>query len=267
MKKLIIFPILLLIVTAAAIAQVVDTTHLVHTQGESILTFLKNNVWSLALLVFAFVSEWLGQTGKVKEGSIYAWILNLIGKIIKSKAKMFNIQSKKAKFTSLTVLIFAVILSGIGLSVSAQGGWKITKEDFKVCVRDPQNLKHGIYAVVGNTDSIYVKHRMFIRTAADVAFTNITYDKATKTWTSDRLLSLYGYGATMQWYKLEDGKVVETFGLSALLMSNTAAFQDFANARLFIGIMGSYRGLLTLGVNMDLKTRKFGIMPGVQLVF
>ena len=52
-----------------------------------------------------------------------------------------------------------------------------------------------------------------------------------------------------------------------MIMTNTGAFEDVAASRLYFGAVGSYRGLLTLGLNVDLKTGKVGVMPGVQLTF
>ena len=52
--------------------EVTDSIPIVHTTGETLKDFFTNNAWNIALIVFLLVSEWLGSTGKVKEGSIYA---------------------------------------------------------------------------------------------------------------------------------------------------------------------------------------------------
>lgn len=69
---------------------------IVYNFGDSIMEFLTQNAWTIAWALFFVASEWLGKTGKVKEGSVYAWILNLIGSIIKKKGTV--VKTQKAKF-------------------------------------------------------------------------------------------------------------------------------------------------------------------------
>ena len=99
MKKRLIFffAFLLFVAGGIVIAQVTDTTaQVTYHFGDSLSKFLSKNLWTLIFVAFTIISEWLGQTGKVKEGSIYAVILNWIGKFIKSKGEV--VASKKAKF-------------------------------------------------------------------------------------------------------------------------------------------------------------------------
>lgn len=274
MKKL-LFTFMLLGVAMITFGQVVtDTIPVVHTTGESIGTFLKNNGWNLALIIFLLASEWLGTTGVVKEGSVYAWLVNMVGKIIRSKTDL--VKTKKAKFMTeaqlkavkgIKILVIGLFLAGMGLTASSQGKWTITKEDFQMSSKEARVQNKELYSFATNKDSIvYVKNRVFIRTAANAAIVNLTYNKDLKKWDSD-FLSLIGYGATVQWYTLENDKVIETWGVTGLVMTNTGAFVDETGTKLYLGVIGSYRGLLTLGTNIDLRTGKLGIMPGVQLTF
>jgi hypothetical protein len=122
-------------------AQVTDSTATVtYTFGDSFIQFLTKNGWILASTAFVLIDGWLAQTGKVKEGSILAWILNLIGKAIRKKTDV--LKTKKADFMSdnelmgkikgissktireagdkIGILILIIMLSGIGLTASAQ---------------------------------------------------------------------------------------------------------------------------------------------------
>jgi hypothetical protein len=133
MKRFIGFTIFLMLIAGIVTAQVADST---ANTGSSpalseLLAWLKTQ-WiehygTIIVLIFAAFSEWLGNTGKVKEGSVIAWILNLIGKLLKKKFDV--VQTKKAKFMNeaqlnmargLKILVFGLIFSGIGLTASAQ---------------------------------------------------------------------------------------------------------------------------------------------------
>jgi hypothetical protein len=95
MKRLyILFP--LLLVVATVVAQDTTNVTLQHVSGESIGTFLLKNIWPILLVVYGFVSEWLSNTNKIKEGSIGALVLNFIGTLLGKKAGV--IKSKKGKF-------------------------------------------------------------------------------------------------------------------------------------------------------------------------
>ena len=95
MKKS-IFVVLLLLVAIVTFGQTTDSTAtVVYTFGDSLAQFFTKNMWTLIFVAFTLISEWLGQTGKVKEGSIWAWVINQIGKILKNKTV---VQTKKAKF-------------------------------------------------------------------------------------------------------------------------------------------------------------------------
>jgi hypothetical protein len=141
MKKLIGLTIFLLLIAGMVTAQVTDSTATVtYTFGDSFLQFLTKNGWIIASTAFFLIDGWLAQTGKVKEGSILAWILNLLGKIIRKKTEV--LKTRKAEFmtddqlmshvkgiqhssasgsgSKLGMLIFAIILSGMGLNASAQ---------------------------------------------------------------------------------------------------------------------------------------------------
>ena len=157
MKKTIILMILLC-VTVVTFGQVVqqDSTGsatVIYTFGDSLNQFLSKNWATIVFTLLFLLSEWLGQTGKVKEGSVWAWIINLVLKLVKSKAT--GVQTKKAKFMKVDdyiptnrpnnvgsnhnhfrTVILICLLSTFGMSLSAQVHTKhffgeITKTDIK----------------------------------------------------------------------------------------------------------------------------------------
>lgn len=218
MKKAFI-SILLLFVVGITFGQVIDTIPVIHTTGEAISTFLKNNAWNLALIVFLLLSEWLGTTGKVKEGSIYAWIINMIGKIIRSKTDL--VSTRKAKFMDedtlkairgAKILVFALLLSGMGLTVGAQGRW----DGFlKPVSSNAQFLK-------GPGEKSY---EFKFRPAAEMTAVQILYDKETKLWTSSTFHSA-GLGLGLQHYVEGTEGPVNNYGFNALLMLDATPTED-----------------------------------------
>jgi hypothetical protein len=166
MKKLIGLTIFLLLIAGIVTAQAPDSTA-VHGSTPALselLAWLKTQ-WvehkgTIILLVFAAFSEWLGNTGKVKEGSVIAWVLNLIGKILKKKADI--VQTKKGKFMSeiqfmkasgIKALIFLLMLSGIGLTASAQKAHPLRWYPF--------NKTDNMDKLLKSTEPVYSKDSTF----------------------------------------------------------------------------------------------------------
>jgi len=90
--------------------------------GDSLMDFLKSNGWTLGFALLYFISEWLGETGKVPEGSIWRklinWGLELLRKKGTVSAKMKRFGSKSAGLAR--VLVIGIILSGLTLGAMAQ---------------------------------------------------------------------------------------------------------------------------------------------------
>lgn len=96
MKKRIIFTItMLLAITAVILGQQPDTTATGGIQQgmtfeqvfQLILTWAKANWATIALFIIVPIETWLGQTGKVKEGSIIAWLLNKVIEMLFKKTE------------------------------------------------------------------------------------------------------------------------------------------------------------------------------------
>lgn len=141
MKKRILFATLFLAVGCFAMAQEIspDTldTHFVYIKGQSLWEVIKLNWWALAALFYTIVEYYLGKSGKIKEGSVWHWLINLIGRQIFKKAELIKTKEtnravylankarkdfiRRQKSAPITkILIVAVILAGLSLSLSAQ---------------------------------------------------------------------------------------------------------------------------------------------------
>jgi hypothetical protein len=247
MKKLfILFGLLLLTAIATFAQQVTDTIPIVHTQGENILAFLKTNAWNLALIVFLLISEWLGSTGKVKEGSIYAWILNFIGKIIRSKTDL--VTTKKAMYMtseqynlarkSLKILILALLLSGIGITVGAQSRWS---GFFKPV--DQYQFQKTLTAKAGQTTNPFV---VKFRPTVSLNGGLILYNPDTKIYDVSAL-SGTGIGVSIAKYIESNGEPYTQFAVNALAML-TWQINEVTQARVSPVVGITYMKFLSTGV-------------------
>lgn len=122
-KYLMLF--VLLAVTVLAIGQTTDSTAVVtYNFGDSLLEFLKQNAYTLAFVLLFFISEWMGETDKIPEGSIWRKIVNFLLNIVKKKATE-SPKMKKMKMSKVSkLLIVAVLLSAFAVSASAQGKYR-----------------------------------------------------------------------------------------------------------------------------------------------
>lgn len=202
MKKLKLLLLILLIALPALCFGAID---IVYNDGDTFATFLKHNAWGLAATLFFLCSEWLGQTGKVKEGSIWAWIMNFVGKILRGKAE--TVKSKKAKFYLPKLLIIGLLLSGISTISVAQGHNRLfapVENDFLL------KMKANGTAVSNNT-------AWLPRIAAGMSAAQMYYDKESKNWTTSSLNAVcFGYG--FQHFIQANDKPYNDYGFNILVL-------------------------------------------------
>jgi len=135
MKKIILLTIMFFAVLFSIAAQVTDSTATVtYNFGDSLVEFLKGNMWTLIFAVLYFVSEWIGETDSIPEGSIWRKLLNWALAFAKKKG---TLSSKMRKFTKILILGF--ILSCVGMSANAQKHHILRVYPFKTM--QTQNLK------------------------------------------------------------------------------------------------------------------------------
>lgn len=96
MKKFVCFLTLLLAaIFIVAGQEPQDSTVVInYTFGESILEFLKTNAWTLVSIILFLVSEWIGESASIPEGSIWRKALNWLLALAKKKA---HYQSPKVR--------------------------------------------------------------------------------------------------------------------------------------------------------------------------
>jgi hypothetical protein len=137
-KKLFTIGMLLLAGVAFAFGQpqVTDSTSTVtYHFGDSFMEFLEQNWKALVAVILFFISEWIGETDKIPEGSLWRkiinWILAIAKKQVTKSPKMKRISNLyekelKAKNKALDlskgfkIITTALILSGLTFTASAQ---------------------------------------------------------------------------------------------------------------------------------------------------
>ena len=253
MKRFLLF-LTFLLVTAAAFCQATDTTATVtYNFGDSFMEFLEKNMWTLAFAAFAIISEWLGQTGKVKEGSIWAWVINMVGKLLKKKTEV--VQTKKAKFIKPVVLIFALMLSGITLTSFAQPVNKFFRPvDKDLLVK----MKANGAAVTDN-------HAWLIRPAVGVSAVQLYYDKTTKLWNATSLNAV-GFGIGYQHFVQANDAPYNDYGFNALILLDAIPTEVSQTA---ISIAGTVSALqyVNMGAGYNLTLKKPFLLATVTFNF
>lgn len=103
MKKFFTLLMVLFIGTIALVAQgQPDSTNVVVVTGfDSIVDFLKANMWTLFFILYAFLETLFGQTNLIKQGSVLGLIWGWIGKLVRKqvpsiKGKYMNDEQIKA---------------------------------------------------------------------------------------------------------------------------------------------------------------------------
>lgn len=227
MKKIVFFLMLIVIAVATGISQeTADTTNVpIITGGESVWEILKANLWTIALIAFSCLDLWLSQTGKVKEGSFLAIIINWIGRLIRKqlpvvKGKfMSDAQIKAAK--GIKVIVLLILLSGLSSAAYSQGVFsqfgKITRGTKVELLR-------------GEGDKIL---KWYVKPTAELSAMNLVRNKETDKWEGSPFTAA-GLGAGIQHYVEHNGVLANDYGFNALFIIN---FNDPSNVG--FGIAGT----------------------------
>lgn len=257
---------MLLLIAVMAIGQIVDSV--VVTTGGTPQSFLERNGWTLAFIAFTVLSEWLGSTGYVKEGSIYAWILNMIEKIIRGKANV--IKTKKAEFMEqedlkkvakskglqfMKVLLLGVFLSGMAMTASAQSKWD---GFFK-----PVN--HDLFSQQVKAPGAKAASVWMFRPTVEVSAVQLMYDKPTKNWVSSSFKSA-GVGVSYQHFTEANEVPFSDFGINALMLFD-ATPTETTNAAVSFAATVSALQYINVGGGYNLGIDKWFILAGVTINF
>lgn len=86
MKKFITLLLVLFIGAVALVAAQPDSTNVVIVTGfDTIVDFLKANMWTLIFILYAFLETLFGQTNLIKQGSVLGLIWGWIGKLVRKQ--------------------------------------------------------------------------------------------------------------------------------------------------------------------------------------
>lgn len=266
MKRVILFGILLLAMTAMVIAQVTDSTATVtYTFGQSFKDFLLTNLWTLAFVVLFFVDGWLAQTGKLKEGSVLALAWNWLMKFVRSKAQL---RTKKAGFMNLEefnreraksggkpVAMIIILLLGTGLLANAQSPWSgffrpVDKRTFATRLAE---TKAGASSV------------WLFRPAVEISAVQITYDKTDKQWKSNALSSA-GMGIGYQHYIESNGVPYNNFGFNLLMLFNYVPTET-SDAGVSVAGTVSALKFIDVGAGYNFQLKAPFILTGIKYSF
>jgi len=158
------------------------------------------------------------------------------------------VKFEKTQKSVARILIIGLIISGIGITTSAQGIWS-------------QFGKKTNGAEVNLMKSIAGEKELewFIKPAAQLTALNLNYDKTTRMFTASPF-SAAGIGAGVQHYVVQDGKRVNNFGVNALLMVNGAPENDKAG----FGVAATINalGFVNIGGGRDFTNQKWLLLLG-----
>jgi hypothetical protein len=247
MKRVVLFSIFILLAVFAIAQQVTDSTASVtYTFGDSALQFLTKNMWTLIFVAFTIISEWLGQTNKVKEGSIWAWVINQIGKILKSKTDV--VKSKKAKYLVLLVCL---------LSTTAISAQKF--EGFFQPVKKQMFDEH-VKALDVPANSVWL-----FRPAVEITAMKLAYDKTAKQWNTSSMTQA-GIGIGYQHYVLNEGVPFNNFGFNLLCLFDAIPSETTSTGISLAGTVGILK-LLDFGGGYSFSMKQPFILTGIKYNF
>lgn len=272
MKKYLMFLFVLFAGAIALIAQEQPDTIPVNVVigGESILDILKANWAIMAVTVYSILEFWLGQTGKVKEGSFLAMIINFIGKFIKKQLPVV-----KGKFMSETqfkavrgIKVLLILLFLVPLTASAQGPWQGFFKPAKANPAVNRMVQTSINVRTGNitadSDAPIVTNTWLIRPTVGIVAKAFTYNKDLKELQSSTLNKI-GFGMGYQRYEEINGEAYNSFGVNALLLFDS----DFNMSDLNFTTALTVHALkiVDVGIARDFGNKQWLLLSGITYSF
>lgn len=263
MKKY-LFMIIALFVAIVTSAQVVDTTNIIHTNGETIGQFFSSNWKAFAFIVWVLFSEWLYRTGKVKDGTVMSMVLNLIGKLfgkkelIKSKKPEYITRDEWVKIKGVKMLLLIFLFGSLTASLSAQSIWRPLP---KAVVNEQGVLMLG---------SEPLTSEWHWRIDGTIIGEEIAYNKIESKWTSK---PLSGMGPTIgykHFTKQNDGTLFNDYGIAGGVLLGTDIY-DFSTLSAKLVLQGSFLGSFRAGLCYTMGKseiwKPFGVFIGGAITF
>lgn len=257
MKKLLLFFTLIGAVVFTVIGQeVTDSTATVtYTLGDSIVEFLQKNMWTLIFVVLYLVSEWLGETAQVPEGSIWRKILNWALQLARKKGTLSpKMKAGYVKFAKTgKVMMFGIILSALSLGASAQDPWK---GFFRPVDKDMFALK---------ADADFKSSTWLFRPTVELSALQLIYNKEEKAFDASSLTS-GGIGIGYQHFIEVNGEPYNNFGFNFLMLIDAIPLET-TNTAISGAVTVSALKFLNVGGGYNFGIRKPFILTGVTYNF
>ena len=296
---------LLFVIAVFTFGQTTDSTAVVtYDFGDSFMEFLKTNLWTLVFVIMYFLSEWIGESEKIPEGSIWRKVVNFLLTLARKKAtespklKAMKAQMrmemkasepcdtceteaspkapKKKSGKATKALIVAVLLSSFTFGVSAQG----LKDSFKGLVKPvtletinqkqmAKQLKAGSDTLINNDKGVLI-----LRFGATALGAKTNYSIAdSKFITSPFTRS--GFGLTLSNFMNNEGKVYNNFGFGVygLFPITDDPLEQYMSVMADISAVQLFESFtFNLGIGYDInKNRKasenFFFAPGIKVTF
>jgi hypothetical protein len=242
MKKRIILSLLLLTITVAAFCQVTND------QAADILTKLGLSK-ALALTILAIVGVLIGKIVPNKYADIFHYI-RLMFDWLDEHTNRLSIKQKTAKAKlgkAFKMIILAVLLSGIGLTASAQGPW------------------HGFWKPVTSDNFAFMKGTGKTFDYVLHPTTNVT---ATQTYIADKQIKtepLIGAGVGISALHYKD---ITTTPYNDYSINATALFNmtDAGKITISPALTFSYQSI-SAGAMYNIADKRFAILTGILFRF
>lgn len=297
--------ILLFVIAALAIGQTTDSTAVVtYNFGDSILEFLKANMYTLAFVVLYLLSEWMGESDKIPEGSVWRKIVNFLLTIVRKRAtespklKAIKLEhkeeikevelmtaarihsenkaavkepvKKETKGKVAKMIMIAVLLSSFTLGASAQNFRSMFKPMTVETIHDvklSRQLQAGADTLVNNDKGILVA-----RFGAAVLGAKTNYIDGSF---STAAFARSGFGVTFSNFINNEGKVYNNFGFGGYLLFPITddPLEQYMSVMLDVSAVQLFNSFtFNIGVGYDINNdRKVGenffVSPGVKITF
>ncbi len=299
---------LLSVIAVFAFGQTTDSTAVVtYDFGDSFMEFLKTNLWTLVFVVMYFLSELIGESEKIPEGSIWRKVVNFLLTLARKKAtespKMKAMKAqmkmemkanepcdtceeavetketktpKKKSGKATKALIVAVLLSSFTIGASAQGVKDAVKGLVKPVTLETINQKQMAKQLRAGSDTLINNDKgvLILRFGATALGAKTNYSIADGKFVTSPF-TRSGFGLTLSSFMNNEGKVYNNFGFGVygLFPITDDPLEQYMSVMADISAVQLFESFtFNLGIGYDInKNRKasenFFIAPGIKVTF
>lgn len=295
----------LFLIALVTFGQTTDSTAVVvYNFGDSILEFLKANMYTLAFVVLYLLSEWMGESDKIPEGSVWRKIVNFLLTIVSKRAtespklKAIKLEHKeeikevelmtaarihnenKAAFKEpvkkekkgkvAKLIMIAVLLSSFTIGASAQTFSRMFKPLTVETIHDvklSRQLQAGADTLVHNEKGVLIARFGATVLGAKTNFVDGSF--------STTAFTRSGFGITFSNFLNNDGEVYNNFGFGGYLLFPVTSdpLEQYMSVMIDVSAVQLFDSFtFNVGIGYDInKNRKavnnFFVSPGVKVTF